>query len=224
MQAQISLSDQKMYLYHNGSLMAVSTISTGKGGGSTPTGHFTVLDKNRYYRSKKYEGAPMPYAHWLTSKGIAMHAGNLPGYPASHGCVRLPTEFARLLFESSSIGMPVVITHNQSVAFSPTDTTAFLPITNRKSKRIKISRRLFLPKHLKITKHFHKQKSVPYPSHFYTHKRLPNYAKTIKYTYRHPLPFNTTVTTSAVNMGHPPLLYPPKYYARLHLHNAMPRN
>lgn len=110
MSAEVNISEQKIYLYQNSILIGVSTISTGRGRRSTPTGVFTVLGKNRYHRSKKYHNAPMPYTHWLSSEGIAMHAGNLPGYPASHGCIRLPSKFARFLFESSPVGMPVVIT------------------------------------------------------------------------------------------------------------------
>ncbi len=108
MRAEVNIAEQKVYLYRNGILIGVSTISTGRFRRSTPTGAFTVRRKNRYYRSRKYDNAPMPYAQWLTAS-IAMHAGKLPGYPASHGCIRLPTGFARLLFASTSIGMPVAI-------------------------------------------------------------------------------------------------------------------
>lgn len=109
MMTVINIPDQKIYFYNNDILMGISTISTGRGRRSTPTGVFSVLEKNRYYRSRKYHNAPMPYMQSLTTDGIAMHAGNLPGYPASHGCIRLPTQFARLLFEASPLGMPVVI-------------------------------------------------------------------------------------------------------------------
>lgn len=110
MMAVIRLAEQKVYVYRNDALIGVSTASTGKRRRSTPTGVFSVLGKSRFHRSKKYNNAPMPYTHWLTSKGVAMHAGKLPGYPASHGCIRLPSQFARLLFESSPVGMRVVIT------------------------------------------------------------------------------------------------------------------
>ncbi len=110
MMAIVKLTEQKVYVYRNDTLIGISTTSTGKRKRSTPTGVFNVLGKSRFHRSRKYNNAPMPYTHWLTSKGIAMHAGKLPGYPASHGCIRLPSQFARLLFESSSVGMQVIIT------------------------------------------------------------------------------------------------------------------
>jgi hypothetical protein len=111
--AEISLSEQKLYLYRNANLIGVSTVSTGKKKGSTPTGVFTVKGKDKNHISKKYDNTPMPYTHWLTTNGIAIHAGNLPGYRASHGCIRLPIEFARRLFQLSSVGMPVVITRHR---------------------------------------------------------------------------------------------------------------
>ncbi len=110
MMAVVRLAEQKVYVYRSDALIGVSTASTGKRKRSTPTGIFSVLGKSRFHRSRKYNNAPMPYTHWLTSKGVAMHAGKLPGYPASHGCIRLPSQFARFLFESSPIGMRVVIT------------------------------------------------------------------------------------------------------------------
>lgn len=137
MQAKISISEQKIYVYRNGILIGISTISTGKGRRSTPTGIFTVLGKSRYYRSRKYNNAPMPYTHWLTSNGIAMHAGKLPGYRASHGCIRLPTKFARLLFESSFVGMQVVITHQQIAALESTQASAALPSASKEAQPIK---------------------------------------------------------------------------------------
>jgi hypothetical protein len=96
-------------VYRNGVRVAVSTISSGKPGHSTPTGVFTILQKNKDHRSSTYNSAPMPYMQRLTWKGVALHAGNLPGYPASHGCVRLPLEFARLLFDNMPMGGTVVI-------------------------------------------------------------------------------------------------------------------
>lgn len=125
MVAKVSISDQKIYLYRKGTLIGVSTVSTGKSKHNTPKGFFSVLGKNRFHRSKKYNNAPMPYTQWLTSKGIAMHAGNIPGYPASHGCIRLPTQFARFLYEVSFVGMPVVIT-NQKIVIKRTHANSWL--------------------------------------------------------------------------------------------------
>ena len=95
----VDIGRQRATVYRNGVRIGVSTISSGKAGNSTPTGVFTILQKNKDHRSSTYDNAPMPYMQRLTWKGVAMHAGNLPGYPASHGCVRLPLEFAKRLFE-----------------------------------------------------------------------------------------------------------------------------
>src|SRR5687768_6183890 len=93
----VDLSRQLASVYRNGVRIAVSTISSGKAGHETPTGVFTILQKDADHRSSTYDNAPMPYMQRLTWKGVALHAGNLPGYPASHGCVRLPMEFAKKL-------------------------------------------------------------------------------------------------------------------------------
>lgn len=106
----ISLKTQRAFAYRNGVPIGVSTVSTGKPGKETPTGVFTILQKAVKHRSNKYSNAPMPFMQRLTWSGIAMHAGNLPGYPASHGCVRLPAGFAKLLFGITSLGLTVVIT------------------------------------------------------------------------------------------------------------------
>jgi hypothetical protein len=105
----VSLDEQRAYVYRNGVLIGVSTASTGKKGYETPTGVFTILQKNKEHYSNLYNNAPMPYMQRLTWGGIALHAGGLPGYPASHGCIRLPSEFARRLFEITSTGMTVVV-------------------------------------------------------------------------------------------------------------------
>jgi len=85
----VSLQEQKLYAYRNGIRVGRSTISSGKDGHRTPTGIFTILEKNVTHHSSIYKGASMPFQERLTWGGVAMHAGNLPGYPASHGCVRL---------------------------------------------------------------------------------------------------------------------------------------
>ncbi|OHV10037.1 L,D-transpeptidase [Kushneria phosphatilytica] len=106
----VSLTEQRAYVYRNGILIGVTTISSGRQGYETPTGVFTVLQKDRDHRSNLYGNAPMPYQQRLTWDGVALHAGGLPGYPESHGCVHLPSEFARLLFDASTLGMTVVVT------------------------------------------------------------------------------------------------------------------
>jgi hypothetical protein len=105
----VDLARQRATVYRNGVRIGVSTISSGKPGNSTPTGVFTILQKNKDHRSSTYDNAPMPYMQRLTWKGVALHAGNLPGYPASHGCVRLPLEFAKRLFAVTEMGGTVVI-------------------------------------------------------------------------------------------------------------------
>jgi hypothetical protein len=105
----VSITEQRAYVYRNGILIGATTISTGRPGHLTPTGVFTVLQKQKEHRSTIYDGAPMPYMERLTWGGIALHAGGLPGYPESHGCIHLPSEFARRLFEISPNGMTVVI-------------------------------------------------------------------------------------------------------------------
>ena len=105
----VSLSDQLAYAYAGDDLVGVSTISSGKDEKPTPTGIFSVLDKKRMHRSIKYDNAPMPYMQRIDQYGVALHAGHLPGYPASHGCVRLPAPFAAKLFAATDLGTEVVI-------------------------------------------------------------------------------------------------------------------
>jgi predicted dithiol-disulfide oxidoreductase (DUF899 family) len=105
----VSLSDQLAYLYRGETLVAVSTISSGKDEKPTPTGIFSVLDKKPMYRSRKYENAPMPWMQRIDQYGVALHAGFNPGRPASHGCVRLPSAFAKKLYSVTDIGTPVYI-------------------------------------------------------------------------------------------------------------------
>jgi hypothetical protein len=105
----VDLTRQRATVYRNGVRIGVSTISSGKEGHETPTGVFTILEKNVVHHSKTYDDASMPFQQRLTWMGVAMHAGNLPGYPASHGCVRLPMEFAKHLFEVTPMGGTVVI-------------------------------------------------------------------------------------------------------------------
>jgi L,D-transpeptidase catalytic domain len=105
----VSITEQRAYVYRNGVLIGATTVSTGRPGHLTPTGVFTVLQKQKEHRSTIYDGAPMPYMERLTWGGIALHAGGLPGYPESHGCIHLPTEFAQRLFAISPNGMTVVI-------------------------------------------------------------------------------------------------------------------
>jgi len=105
----VSIPQQTMHVYRNGMLIGRSTVSTGSKGHATPGGVFTILEKKQTHYSKKYDNAPMPNMQRLTWTGIAMHSGNLPGYPASHGCIRLPYDFSQLLFSETSKGGTVVV-------------------------------------------------------------------------------------------------------------------
>jgi hypothetical protein len=105
----ISLSGQLAFAYDGHELIAVSSISSGRQGHETPTGVFAVLDKQRTYYSRKYDNAPMPFMQRIDRFGTALHAGALPGHPASHGCVRLPRDFASRLFSATNLGTEVLI-------------------------------------------------------------------------------------------------------------------
>ena len=94
----ISIPRQMAYVYHAGDLVAASSVSTGMRGKDTPTGRFPIMEKKRDHKSNRYSNAPMPYMQRLTNFGIALHGGELPGYPASHGCIRLPMGFAQKLY------------------------------------------------------------------------------------------------------------------------------
>ena len=105
----VDLSRQLATVYRNGVRIGVSTISSGRPGYETPTGVFTILEKNKEHISRKYNDAPMPYQERLTWGGVALHAGGLPGYPESHGCVHLPLAFSKILFDAMPMGGTVVI-------------------------------------------------------------------------------------------------------------------
>lgn len=121
----IDLTAQRAMVYRDGALIAASAISTGSLGRETPTGVFTILEKQVMHRSTTYDDAPMPYMQRLTEKGIAIHAGDLPGYPASHGCIRLPNEFAKRLYGITAIGTPVMITDAAEIAEQKRKQTEF---------------------------------------------------------------------------------------------------
>lgn len=120
----VSLPQQRLHVYRNGVRIGVSTISSGRPGNETPTGTFEILEKQRMHHSNLYDSAPMPFMQRLTWDGVALHAGRIPGHPASHGCVRLPADFARTLFEETERGTLVVIADelsNGAAVVSPGD-------------------------------------------------------------------------------------------------------
>ena len=125
----VSIPRQLAYVYRGAALIGASTVSTGKRGHETPTGSFPILQKQVFHRSNKYDDAPMPYMQRLTWDGVAMHAGRLPGYPASHGCVRLPATFAKQLYGLTRLGGTVTISDDDGApdAASPEDATIVAP-------------------------------------------------------------------------------------------------
>ena len=127
-QIVVAIGSQEALLYGQNGLIGRASISTGRPDKPTPKGVFTVLSKSRWHRSNIYSGAPMPWMQRITWSGVAMHEGPRPGYPASHGCIRLPTDFAIRLYHTTKVGTRVVVTR---------DAVAPVPIENAK---------LFVPK------------------------------------------------------------------------------
>ena len=125
--AIVSLPEQLMHVYRNGIEIGITTCSTGRKGHATPTGVFTILQKNEEHYSNKYNNAPMPFMQRLTWSGVAIHAGHLPGYPASHGCVRVPIEFSKLLFEVTHVGSTVIIADKATAPSEVLQPGLFLP-------------------------------------------------------------------------------------------------
>ena len=123
----VDLSRQIATVYRNGVRIAVSTISSGKEGHATPTGVFTILQKDKDHRSSTYNNAPMPYQQRLTWDGVALHAGGLPGYPESHGCVHLPYGFAKELFAITKLGVTVVVEGDAETHVRSSDNSLLVP-------------------------------------------------------------------------------------------------
>jgi hypothetical protein len=111
----VSLREQRGFVYRDGQRIAVTTVSTGLPGHDTPTGVFPIMAKERTHHSNRYNNAPMPWMQRLTQWGHALHAGQVRAGPASHGCVRLPAEFARQLFSLTQRGDLVVIAQDGSM-------------------------------------------------------------------------------------------------------------
>jgi len=109
LEIRIVMPRQTAYVYRGGTLIGMAGISTGKPGHETPAGSYTILQKRRDHVSNLYPDGDMPFMQRLTWDGIALHGGYNPGFPASHGCVRLPNEFAEILFETTRIGTRVVV-------------------------------------------------------------------------------------------------------------------
>jgi lipoprotein-anchoring transpeptidase ErfK/SrfK len=105
----VSLDSQHAFVFRKGELWDSTAVSTGKKGHATPTGEFPILQKKVDHRSSLYDDAPMPYMQRLTWDGVALHAGRVPGYPASHGCIRLPKDFAKKLYGITNFSSTVVV-------------------------------------------------------------------------------------------------------------------
>ena len=131
-----SITEQVAYVYRNGICIARSSVSTGRPGHSTPTGVFTILEKEVHHTSSIYKGAEMPYMERVTWGGIALHAGDLPGYPDSHGCVRLPLEFSKLLFGVTMKGATVIIADTHSAPATTVHPGLFFSQTGQESEPI----------------------------------------------------------------------------------------
>ena len=105
----VSIGSQRVKVYDGADVIAEAPVSTGTATHPTPTGVFSVIQKNRFHKSNIYSDAPMPFMQRLTWSGVALHEGKLPGYPASHGCIRLPSEFAHKLWSMTKLGVRVIV-------------------------------------------------------------------------------------------------------------------
>lgn len=128
LQIVVSRDQQSLVVYDGNTVVATSNVSTGKAGHSTPTGIFSILEKRRFHKSNIYSNAPMPFMQRLTWSGIALHASNhVPSYPASHGCVRMPDDFAKQLFKMTGRGAHVLISDRQLTPVAISDPFLFQP-------------------------------------------------------------------------------------------------
>jgi len=127
----ISIGKQRIHVYDGDRLIGIAAVSTGMKGHRTPTGDYPILQKRQWHRSNLYSNAPMPFMQRLTWDGIALHAGHNPGYPASHGCIRLPYAFARQLFAMTKIGTPVAVTQDRLSAALKLDPLVLADPDNR---------------------------------------------------------------------------------------------
>jgi hypothetical protein len=123
----ISIANQHLTVYDQDVAIAHAPVSTGMAGHATPMGVFSVIQKQRWHESNIYSGAPMPFMQRITWAGVAMHAGVLPGYPASHGCIRMPYEFAVRLYGMTKMGARVFISRNDAKPVEFADPHLFTP-------------------------------------------------------------------------------------------------
>jgi lipoprotein-anchoring transpeptidase ErfK/SrfK len=115
LQIVVSIAEQHVTLYSNGVRVAQGPVSTGVPGRPTPTGVFSIIQKDRFHHSNLYSNAPMPYMERITWSGVALHEGPLPGYPASHGCIRMTHDFAARLWQVARLGVRVIVARNDVI-------------------------------------------------------------------------------------------------------------
>jgi lipoprotein-anchoring transpeptidase ErfK/SrfK len=127
LQIVVSIADQHVTLYSNGVRVTQSPVSTGVPGRPTPTGVFSIIQKDRFHHSNLYSNAPMPFMERITWSGVALHEGPLPGYPASHGCIRLTHDFAARLWQITRLGVRVIVARNDVIPADFADPHLFEP-------------------------------------------------------------------------------------------------
>jgi hypothetical protein len=137
-QIVVEIAKQQVVLYDQNGFIARAPISTGMPGHPTPMGVFTVISKAKWHQSNIYSGAPMPYMQRITWSGIAMHAGPRPGYPASHGCIRLPEDFAIRLFHMTKVGARVIVTREPAEPIEIAHPKLFAPAKPAVKKTVEL--------------------------------------------------------------------------------------
>ena len=156
----IDLSKQRLYAKENGRVVFSGAISSGKSGHRTPTGTFRVLEKDRFHVSNKYPepngGAKMPYMHRLTRGGIAVHQGYLPGYPASHGCIRVSKATAKRLWNWSHTGMKVRV-YGSASSFRYAKKRA---VKKKRITKKRVAKKRYYSKRKTKVKHYSKKRVV----------------------------------------------------------------
>jgi lipoprotein-anchoring transpeptidase ErfK/SrfK len=126
----VSINTQHVSLYGSEGLIRTSGVSTGMQGHPTPMGVFTVIGKERFHRSNIYSNAPMPFMQRITWSGVALHEGVLPGYPASHGCIRMGGEFATWLWGVTKVGTRVIVTRDEPAPAEISSVKLFVPLSS----------------------------------------------------------------------------------------------